>query len=499
MIIKSINSKSVKKLLRLARHYRLVFGLILCIYLIAAPSLMASDTLKITLEDALFLGFQQSPAMRTARLDSLSAEGEWKASRGGRLPQLKFYQDAPSLRESVDEQFVYDPETGREQLDYVPSGDLRWQSRLDLNQDLPWGGTLSLSSRIYKRDWYWTIFESKEEYTEYSLLHRVMFDQPLLEGNPVKREFEISKIDYSTGMIDYEISLRDLKYNVTQAFLGLVSAEGALEIAAFDLELGQSSETLAERKLGAGLIPEVELLQIQVDLARRKGSHKQSENTVESTREQLKLMLGLDLDQPIRVVFDVNQIQDVKIEDLDLSGERLETKRGRLNLDKSKMQTKASVLKERVNAYLQAYYELDSRRDEFEDISTTGDKNFGVSLHLEIPIFGFGTTSGRLQTIRASQKRNELQQKTREAAAISDIRGALRNVETASDRIKISNAAVALSVKSHAITEDRFENGNINSRELLDSQLELTRMKREALNAQIDYELAVAYLVRIAP
>ncbi len=476
-----------------------VFGLMLILFITTVLPLNAADTLKLTLDDALSIGFQQSPEMHNARLDSLAAEGEWRVSRGGRLPQLRFYQDAPSLRESVDEQFVYDPESGKERLDYVPSGDLRWQSRIDMNQNLPWGGTLSLSSRLYKRDWYWTIFDEKEDYTEYSLLNRVMLDQPLLEGNPVKREFEISKINYTSNMIDYEISRRELKYNITQAFLGLVSAEGALEIAAFDLELGKSSEALAERKLGAGLIPEVDLLQIQVDLARREGSYRQTENTVESTRERLKLMLGLDIDQPMEVIFNENQIQDVAVDDLDLSGERLETRREKLNLKKMKMQTKASLLKERVNAYLQAYYELDSRRDNFEDISTTGDRNFGVSLHLEIPIFGFGTTSGKLQSIRANQKRTELQQKTREAEAISDIRGALRNVETAADRIRISNAAVELSIKSHSITEDRFENGMVNSRELLDSQLELTRMKREALNAQIDYELAVAYLVRIAP
>lgn len=474
-------------------------SILLCFLIVFAQPLLASDTLRLTLEDALSIGFQQSPAMRTARFDSLAAEGEWMESRGSRYPQLKFFQDVPSLSESVNEQFIYDPEIGRERVDYIPSGDLKWESRLDLDQNLPWGGSLSLSSRLYKRDWYWTIFEDREKHTEYSLVNRVSLDQPLLEGNPVKREFEIASIDYKSNMIDYEISRRELKYNITQAFWDLVSAEGGMEIAAFDLELGRSSETLAERKLGAGLIPEVDLLQIQVDLARREGSYRQAINTVESTREKLKLMLGIDLDRPIVVSYDSDHIQDTTIEDLNLTGERLETNRERMNLKKQEMQSKISLLKERVTAYFQAYYELDSRRDKFEDISSTGDRNLGFSLHFEFPIYGFGTSSGKVQTIRADLKRAKLQQSIREAEAISDIRGALRNVETASDRIRISNAAVDLSIKSHAITEDRFENGMVNSRDLLDSQLELTRMKREALNAQIDYELAVAYLARIAP
>ena len=459
----------------------------------------SADTLKLNLDDALTIAQKQSPAILIARYDSLAAEGDWRVAKGNYYPQIGYTQYSPELSERIDEQFVWDPDEEKEKFLQVPSGDLRWLGRINIDQDLPWGATLNLSSRLYRREWYWTIEEKKEEFKEYSLLNRVALDQPLFSGNPVRRSQKINVISYKTSLINYEIQKREVIYSITKAFFGLLSAEGNFEIAAQDLMLGKNSEELAARKLKAGLIPEVELLQIQVDVIRREGNYRQAENALIMSRENLCLSLGLPTDTFIRIDFQGNPEDLGFDEEIDLSGDLLELQSSRLKLEQQELQTNSEIWSERISASLQAYYELDTRRENINDLTESGDRNVGLSVRVDIPIFGFGTTNGRIQSLRASLKRTQLNIKDQESRLNADLKRAQRDLDLARDRIRIAAAAQDLSERSHQITEERFENGLVNSRELLDSQLDLTRVKREALNAQTDYLLAKAYLKRTAP
>lgn len=476
-----------------------LLSLIFILMSICSTRLYAADTLRLALEDALLIAVKQAPALVAARYDSLAVEGRWRTARAGRFPQVVYSQDAPAWGESIDEQFVYNPETEREEFSRVPSGDLRWQERLALDQNLPWGASLSMSSRLYRRRWYWTYLGEREEFAEYSLVNRAMLDQPLFAGNPVRRDYRNDRMSYDIGLINFEIRRREVIYSVTQAFFGYVSAREALNIARQDLELGRNSEALAERKLQAGLIPEVELLQIKVDVARREGTYRQALRTVDSAKERFVLALGLPVDTQVEAVFELQPEQSVAIIEIDSLGTQLEEKRTRLSLEQLDLRTGAEELQARIRASIQGFYEIDTRRDKLADLKETGDRNVGVTLHFEIPVFGFGSTSGEVQVLRATLNRAKVDLANRKAELAVDLRRAMREVEVSVERMEIAWAAFHLSEKRHKITEDRFENGLVDSRDLLDSQIELTRVKREALNARIDFELANAYLARIAP
>lgn len=479
----------------------LIFSSLIALLLIRS-AFGAADTLSLTLEDALNLAFRQSPSMISTRADSVISESRWRVVRGNRLPQLRYSQDVPSWTESIDQRFFYDSETEEQVLKSLPSGDLRWTEEVSLDQELPWGATMSFSSQLNKREWYWTYSEEKESFSEYSWQNRALITQPILAGNPAKRNYEIGRINHSIGMIDYEISRREVVFGVTRKFYDLVSAQGALEIADQDLESGRSSEALALRKLNAGLIPEVELLQIQVDVARREGSYKQSRNAYINARDQFKLDLGIPLDQPISLNFSLGIDSMIASDSLTagaLPDDRMELNRQKMLLDQLSLNTKNSIWGERVSASIQAYLEVDSRQDSFQDLNEPGDRNAGVSIRIDIPLFGFGTTSGKIQELKTAQKKAEAKLRSNKAKLEADYNATLRSVQLALDQIAISVSALKLSEKSLSITEERFENGIIDSRELLDSQIGLSRSRRDLLNAKISYSLALAGLHRIAP
>ena len=485
---------------------RMQFMAILALLLMssAGSTVQAVDTLRLRIDDAVKMAIESSPLMISARYDSLTTQNQWRYTRGLRLPQLRFSQDAPAWRESLNEEFFYSNELEEFIYKRVPSGELKWQSRINVAQATPWGATIDLSSRVYKRKWFWTGsdsigIETRREFEEYSMLNRILIDQPLLAGNPVRRDFQMGKIDFSRGQIEFMLQKREVIYNLKTVYYGQVSAEEALKISAQALKRGREAEELAERKFNAGLIPEVDWMRIQVELARREGEFSQAEARAESAKERLRLLLGLSLDQPIEVRF-YDMLNEADYQPpLESSGKRLEIEADELSIQRLELQTKASVWDKRIRASLQLYYEMDTRQDKFADLGETGDQNRGVSLHFEIPLYGFGTTVSEIENLKLAQKRSLNNLKIRKNNLAADTRQAMRDLELARRRISIVSASVELTQKSLNISEDRFKNGLINSRELIDAQIDLTRVNQEWLNARIDYELALAYLERIAP
>ncbi len=474
-------------------------SLIILVFL-CVDSARAADTLRLTLDDCIRMALGNSPTVQVARFDSLSAAGEWRRSRSERFPQLRFSGEAPDLSEGEDYRTIQSlVDSEKDSLIHISSGDQRWQGRLELEQKLPWGATLSISSGLSTNTWHDDRISAGKDITEYSLRRRFSVVQPILAGNPVGRTRKIERIGWESSLIDHELQLKSIKYRAKQVYFQLVSATGALNIALQDLENGRSSEELARRKLQAGLIPEVELLQIQVDLARREGNYYLAEGRVQAAADRLKQELGLSLNLPIVVEWLPETVTGSERALLDTTGERLEQKREQLNLHRREMETRGALLYQRVQASLQLYYDLENRHDKLDLLDTPVDHDYGIIFHFDFPLYGFGSTAGQVESIRANLARARVKYIISETELATELREALRSVKRAEQRIRIADAALELSQKSFEITSNRFDAGQINSRQLLDTQLDLTRTRTDLLNARIDYELALADLERIVP
>ncbi len=459
-------------------------------------SAQAADTLRLSLDECIELAIRQSPDADRTRVDSLSAENKWLSVKAKRFPQLKFSGELPSRREAIDYSIAYDPDSDKEEYQRVSSGETRWQSQILLEQELPWGATFDVSTRLYQSDWFNDRIGSGRDTTEYSWRRRASLRQPVLNGNPIGRSRKIGFYDYQSAMIDREIGMKELTYSVTEAFFGFVSASGALEIARKDLQIGRSSETLAKRKLKAGLIPEVELLQIQLDLSRRKASYTQNDLYVQSAKDRLCVILGLPLDQAFMTNWTPTAIDNTELV-ADPDGTRLELLRAELRLASIEIVNKASRLSERIDASLQVYYEVDSRQPEFESLGDKGDQNYGLVLFIDVPLYGFGYTKSIIEQKKTDLRRAKLDLEKRRIELQTEKRRLQRTMSQSYERIGIAIETLELSEKTYSITSERFDGGLIDSRELIDAQFNLTRARREALNARIDYELAVANFLRI--
>ncbi|MCF7811067.1 TolC family protein [bacterium] len=486
----------------------MIFVCILCYPVFAEETYTGHDeeVLDLSLDDCINMALSISPTFRMARLDSIAAAGDWRSIKAKRLPQFSLSGDAPSYNEGVNYEIftsmiidsITHDTTYADAFKRVSYGDKRWQGALGVEQELPWGATVNVSTLLYKSNWYNDRL-GDENTNEYLYRRRFSINQPLLAGNPVGRYHKVGRMNWQAALNEYELSIRQLRYRITQLFYNLVSAHWTLDNANSDLDKSRATEDLAQRKLNAGLIPEVELLQIQVDLARREGAYRDAEDNVTAAADRLKAELGLPYDQKIAVHWEVDETPIENREMWDDEGERLETINNRIDIQRKELTTKSAILSERISSSVELYYELDTRHDELDLLDQPEDRNLGVMLHFSIPLFGFGSTGGKVERLKADLKRAQINHAVIKADLALETREARRRVQRAFDRIAIAGVAQKLALKSYKITLERFESGQVNSRELLDAQIELSNARTELMRVRIEYELALANLQRIAP
>ena len=131
--------------------------------------------------------------------------------------------------------------------------------------------------------------------------YRLDFVQPLFVPNALRLSLERARLNLDESRRRFTAAQLDIVYDVTAEFFGFLRAERRLEIARSEVAQQEEAFQLASRKFTAGLIPEVEALQMEVDLAQSRNDLLAAEGARATAADRFKLRLGLPLDQDIAV------------------------------------------------------------------------------------------------------------------------------------------------------------------------------------------------------
>lgn len=467
------------------------------IIILASPA--AAGVYHLDLKTALELAKKANPDVVRSGYDLRSAEASYKSARAELYPSLRADLLAPNYSESLSEQVIYDPATGLYGWKWMPTGDYRYQGTIYLEQKLPTGGDFSVSSMLYKRDHFIGSSADSLE-TEYSSIINMSVQQPLIQPNSHRLRQKRSLLNFRTAQLNSEIRRRDLDYIIAVAYYSLVRADKRLKLEDEDFRRWKKSVKTAEDKFQAGLIPEVEVLKLQVELARREGSLSAAYGAYLNTSEDLKLALGLDFGDSLAVIENIEKIS-IEQGNLDSAiGARQELKKSRIELDKAELNYKEVKAGYGVNAYLQAYYLFDAKDPDLENITDQYEQDRGLSLTLSIPLLDWNSARRQIESASLNLKRSKFDLEYQEKNITAELKQTARAVEAAESRLQSSRLAEQLAEKSYQITLSRFESGAVTSTDLIDAQVSLNQARHELLDSVIDYNLsAVKYKTLFFP
>lgn len=286
----------------------------------------------------------------------------------------------------------------------------------------------------------------------------------------------------------------EYQYALISRFYTLFQAQSILKLEQIGFTLSEKNYNEAANKYKAGIIPEVEILEIELFLKRKELSLKQAVDRFAEQKAEFMTFCGL-ADTAFVLQHTTGSQQEVLID-------AVKDETGFLN---------SSI------TLLDAIFSLEEAGRQIGDVyqqkSVSGDVNVGVNS------FNYSRTNsfalpdenksfyGRLSLTLPIYQRNEFTNaldyaETAEKIAadnLNDLKKQLSNEFAAKVRelkfnftnLQLAKKNLELSEKIYRISQNRFNNGLITGKDLIQNQLDYFQSEQSLLNAEIEYILSV--------
>jgi outer membrane protein TolC len=483
---------------------------LLLMFVLVNNGLADNNQTVLTLDKAIHIALKESYSAKRLNLDLIRAEQRQVAAKGRFKTNADLRVNAPNWREMVSEI----PVPGDLPV-FNTTGSVRYQGILDINQPLPTDGVFTLRSMAYHRNvsTYLARFDQEERRSEMYTSVSLQFQQPLFTYNRLKTGYKIANLNYEQTFHRYKRNQMDIVYQVTQSFFALYRATRQKEIASENVLQQQDLYDLAQKKYNAGLIPEVQALEMEVDLAETKNQLLEAEGVLTRTEEAFKQYIGLKPEDQITVetdmAFEPMEVDLQRAIELGLKY-RTEIREQEIGVELSKIDLREADARSEIRGDLTVFYDLtgisdptlpygSSVPDLWSSALTDMERrpnNRGVIFTLTVPLWDWGVNAAEVGAARAGVRNEKLdlaEQKKTIVRQVKDVVGQLREAENRLD-VLLKNLNVAQ--RAFDISLERFDHGDITSQELALNRNRLTQAKTSYLSAYIDYRLAEADLRR---
>ena len=464
---------------------------LLIIFILAGNTIFAQRIIAI--DDAIAIALKQSYSILTAKQTLLESQKNLEATKMGLRSSVNMEFDLPSYSRSL--RGYFDTDLGKEQ--YYSIGNTSVESRLSITQPILFtNGTLSVTGSLLGRDQFSEqVGTSRDYYSNLSVTLR----QPLFVYNSLAGNLEKAEINLDRSERTYSQAERDIIYNVTEAFYNLYKAKKSVEIAEEKVKQTEDSYNTAASKFKAGLIAEVEALQLEVDFALSKNQLLNSKQDFEERKNDFKLLVGLDNDEDFEMVaeleyspveLDVGKTINIALEN------RPEIKNAEADLKINELSIEEVDSRKTIKAEIYANYGINKNDELFDNIFRNFLDTRSVSLTVTVPVWDWGKNNLEVEAAEASQNKSLLSLERLKKQIKKEIQSAISKLNSAKARVNILRKNVEVAEKSYEISMERFKSGHITSFDLSQTQLKLTDAKQNNLNAIIDYLIAMADLER---
>jgi len=450
----------------------------------------------LTLHESIQLALRQGYAVQNATSQYLSSKKSYESALRRLRTSVNLSVQAPSFSESLSNQF--NPST--QLYEFYQLKTTRVEGGLTIVQPLVLtGGTLTLSESIFGRDQVSGLTGFSQSGRDYFNNFLVQFSQPLLTPNIYRINADRASIGVEQARSDYIKNQLDVVYSVTQSFYMLYQLTQRLDIAQEQVKQNEGSYQTAKNKFSAGLIPEVEVLQSEVDLVTSQNDLLNAEQALAATKNTFRLLLGLPLDDEVELVASLAYKAvpiDTETAVQAALKNRSEVANADLNRELRRMEIGLAESRNDFRVDLTASYGFNRDDTQLSRVFRDVGRTRSAALTFSVPIFDWGSNrleieSAEVQHRNAVATADYVRQQIRQ-----EILDLISRIRLAESRIKVLEKVVAVAQKSYDISLGRFQAGTINRNELALTQQRLTTAKINNLSALIDYQIGLADLKR---
>ena len=461
-----------------------------------------SETHLLTLEKSIEIAKNKSLTMLQLEQDLRIAEYNLNSATSRLKTHINLNLTIPEYTETVRQ---FEDSLG---ISYYPIKQLNYSANLQINQPLPTDGN------IYVRSGASGIDDLNADIRSANLNTRIGFTQPLdafYGYNTIRSSLKRAQLAHEQSSKSLKRAELNLVYQVSSSYYNLLSLQKRTEIAKLDLERQTEAFEISQNKYKAGLIREVDALQMEVDLAEAQNNHDIAILNQGSAVNSFKDLLGIDLEDNVslsdELKYEVVLINTNKAVELALKN-RSEIKEQEIQIELQKLSLKQQKSQGMIRSSINAHFEkigvsqqeigtnyFDSFSNSYSNL-TSRPSNFGIGFTISVPILDWGENKALVRAAEARLKQAGFRKIEIERDIETEVKNLVANVSSNLKRLQLLERNVVVAQKSFDITLSRFSDGDIDSQSLALERNRLNNAYTSHLQAFINYQLALADLMR---
>ena len=318
-------------------------------------------------------------------------------------------------------------------------------------------------------------------------------DWVLYSGGSTQAQVKQAKQGYLISTYDVIVTEQSLKLQTAQSYYQVLQAEKTVEFA--EESLARTEEHLRNVNLQyeVGLIAKADLLRTQVEVADARQTLIIAQNNRDLAYAQLTNLIWVDMNTQLSLKDELAALPDDR--KLPESIEYAKLHRPEIHQSLSNVEAaKASVKAARAGYYPTVSVGAGYNRHDGDEVSGWNMEGWNVGGTVRLTIFDGFYTRGKVGEAMANQEKSEADLKTSIQGVELEVRQAWLNTQEAWKRIEASSAAVALAEEDYKIAQARYMAGVGTNLDVLDAETALTNAQNNYVTALYDYNFSRANL-----
>ncbi|HNW35256.1 MAG TPA: TolC family protein [Candidatus Ozemobacteraceae bacterium] len=445
---------------------------------------VASDTLKISLDECVALALRRNVSIRVAYMDRALARFNFVTNHD--------YAFRPNVGIGLTGGRSGSGETSRVG---ATGGSDKVTSALNVSNRLPTGGSVTVSSNPWSRSRARSQrdFEDAVDQASIDRSWSISLSQPLLRGaftdygTSDRRKFTIGE---RQNILALKEAVMAEIMRVIRAYRSLLQARWNLDINRQALERARTQAEMSEKLIAMGRMPRMELIQSRSDVANRQLSLESATNECDQARIALLKLLDLDVSTRIEPVGELEQpvfsLTEQEVADT-IRAHQPAYLTARLGLETSRIDLMRARRDQRWDLTLTAAYAR-TRTDLIPGDATRGHE-WSVDLGLDVPVYGSDRRAQRSAVLGASNELNKavLQFRKLEDDIRLEARDRVQQIGTLARQVELASAARDLTEQKLAFEREKLKTGRTTNFQVVSFQDEVRNAHITELTARIAY------------
>lgn len=462
----------------------------------------AQQIYNLDLESSIELAKEKSRTMLILQQSMKKASYDLKAATSSYKTHVDLDFVLPQYTETIRQ---FEDSSG---ISFYPVRQNQINSYLTISQPLPTDGYLFIRSGVQSFVDYYADDRNAQISSSIGLRQPI---EAFFGYNQLRLGFKQAKLAYDLSLKQLKREELNLVYDISQTFFTLLSYHERLNIAQLSLNKQQEAYSIAQNKYNAGLIREVESLQMEVDLGEAANNFDIARVDYSSQIDLFKEKLGIDLHDSVDLKSDLGY--NVVLVDMEKAvslalENRLELKENEIQIELAKMEIKKRRAAGMINGDILINYNFigvdksnlsipieTSFNNTWQNLSSRPG-SFGLGMTINIPIIDWGENRARVHGAEASLSQSVIRLDAEKVTIERDIRTTVNRLQSSLHRLQLLEKNVLVAEKSFEISRQRYVNGDIDSQSMALERERLNNAYISRLESFINYKLLLSDLMR---